>query len=178
MPLHRSLSCLDWQNWRGQKNERRARERGRMNTRVECAFVEEIFRGNILKKSCFTVGKIFAATWKLLGGATHLRFVSIRGANIGLLRLPILFARPCRHLSFMAHLFFYRDKDCTYFPCAPFCLFTVHPRDYARQSNETIETSRRRERGKSQDFTFVDIFFPGYFRVSRVAFESSPLASF
>lgn len=79
----------------------------------------------------------------------------------------------------MAHLFFYRDKDCTYFPCAPFCLFTVHPRDYARQSNETIETSRRRERGRSLDFMFyVDIFFPGYSRVSRVAFESSPLASF
>lgn len=41
-----------------------------------------------------------------------------------------------RHLSFMAHLFFYRDKGSTYFHCAPFCLFTVHPWDYARQSNE------------------------------------------
>ena len=112
------------------------------------------------RNGCFTIGKIFAATWKLLDGATYLRFVSTRGAgaNIGLPRLPILFARPVGTSPLWHICSLIETKAPRISPCAPFCLFMVHPRGLRSSVERTTETSRPRERETSLDFTFTWMF--------------------
>lgn len=63
-------------------------------------------------------------------------FLLVRGGNIGSLPLPILFARPIGTSPLWRICSFIETKAARIFHCAPFCLFAVHPWDYARQSNE------------------------------------------
>lgn len=77
----------------------------------------------------------------------------------------------CRHLPFMAHLFFYRDKGCLVFFIRSFSLPVHGSSAGLRSSLERTESKYSTGRTRNVSAFYV----PGYFRFAVSIFNETPL---